>query len=121
MKNKSKKEVTTGEEDLLRRVAEEAARRLTPIEIHSICVLLSMAFGTGTMQSRIFAWHANEMRVNFRLPRITNAVAGYPTLEKKMQILESALDKLGEEVLPTLIELLRLSPIYQCALNVEDQ
>ena len=68
MKKKSKDEVTIDQEDMLRRVAEEAAKRLTAIEIHSICVLLSLAFGKGTIQSRIFAWYANEMRVNLGLP-----------------------------------------------------
>jgi hypothetical protein len=93
MNEKWNAEVTVDQENMLRRVAEEAAKRLTPIEIHSICVLLSMAFGTGTIQSRIFAWYANEMRVDLGLPRLTDAVAGNPTMEEKMQILRSALEK----------------------------
>lgn len=65
----SKKQVTTNnEEQMLHRVAQAAANRLTAIETHSICVLLSMAFGTGTMQSRIFARHVNAVRGKVGLP-----------------------------------------------------
>jgi len=112
MNDKWTREVTV---DHLRRVGEEAAKRLTPIEIHSICVLLSMAFGTGTIQSRIFAWYANEMRVDLGLPRITDAIAGNPTMEEKMQILRSALKKLGDDAQAVLIEVLLRSPLYQSA------
>jgi hypothetical protein len=106
VKNRSEEEVTIDQEGLLRQVAEEAAKKLTAIEIHSICVLLSMAFGRGTIPSRLFAWYANEMRVGFGLPRITNAVAGNPTAEQKVRILESALDKMGDEALARLIQVL---------------
>ena len=115
MNDKWTGEITVDQENMLRRVAEEAAKKLTPIETHSICVLLSMAFGKGTIQSRIFAWYANEMRVELGLPRITDAVAGNPTMEEKMQILRSPLEKLGEHVQAVLIAVLLRSPLYQSA------
>ena len=113
--NQTKQEVPADEQDMLKRVAEEAAKKLTPLEIHSICVLLSMAFGTGTIQSRIFAWYANETRADLGLPRITDAVAGNPTTEEKMQILRSAVEKLGDDAQGVLIRLLLLSPFYEAA------
>lgn len=115
MNDKWKGKVTVDQENKLRRVAEEAAKRLTPIEIHSLCVLLSMAFGTGTIQSRIFAWYANETRMDLGLPRITDAVAGNPTTEEKIQILRSAVEKLGDEAQAILIQVLLRSPMYQSA------
>jgi len=52
-----KKEVRANEENMLKIVARAAATKLAPIETHAICVLLSMAFGISTIQSRIFARH----------------------------------------------------------------
>src|SRR6202007_2960107 len=59
-----------------------ATTRLTAIETHSICVLLSIAFGRGTMQGRIFARHVNAVRRKLGLPQITQAAAGNPTTEE---------------------------------------
>ena|ERR1019366_10735740 len=74
--NGGKQQVTTEQDRMLKKVAKVAARRLTPIETHSICVLLSMAFGRGTSQSRTFAWHVNEVRSALGLPQVTQAAAG---------------------------------------------
>lgn len=82
---------------MLKKVAEVAAKKLTPIETHSICVLLSMAFRRGTLPSRIFGRHVNAIRVTIGLPRITDAAAGSPKMQEKMLILRSAVEKLGEE------------------------
>lgn len=112
----SKKQVTTNnEEQMLHRVAQAAANRLTAIETHSICVLLSMAFGTGTMQSRIFARHVNAVRRKLGLPQITQAAAGNPTTEEKVSILRSAVEKLGDEAQALLLEVLLHSPLYGSA------
>jgi hypothetical protein len=46
-----RKEVTVAEENMLRIVARAAAAKLAPVETHAICVLLSMAFGRGTMEA----------------------------------------------------------------------
>jgi hypothetical protein len=101
--------------DMLKKVARVAARRLTPIETHSICVLLSMAFGRDTLQSRTFAWHVNEVRRSLGLPQVTQAAAGNPTMEEKMNILRSAVEKLGDDAQGVLIRLLLLSPFYEAA------
>ena len=111
--NGRKQQVTAEQERMLKKVAKVAARRLTPIETHSICVLLSMAFGRGTLQSRTFAWQVNEVRRSLGLPQVTQAAAGNPTMEEKMQILRSAVEKLGYEAQAILIEVLFLSPLYQ--------
>jgi hypothetical protein len=113
--NGRKQQVTAEQERMLKKVAKVAARRLTPIETHSICVLLSMAFGRGTLQSRTFAWHVNEVRRSLGLPQVTQAAAGNPTMEEKMQILRSAVEKLGDEAQAMLIEVLVLSPFYEAA------
>ena len=86
------REVLADEQDMLKKVAKVAARRLTPIETHSICVLLSMAFGRGTLQSRIFAWHVNAARRGLGLPQMTHAAAGSPTMEEKSGFDASPLD-----------------------------
>jgi len=109
--NGQKQQVTAEEEQMLKKVAEVAAITLTPIETHSICVLLSMAFGRGTLPSRVFGRHVNAIRVSIGLPRITDAVAGNPTMEQKMQILRSAVEKLGDEAQAVLIQVLLLSPM----------
>jgi hypothetical protein len=112
----SKKQVTTdNEEQMLQRVAQAAANRLTPIETHSICVLLSMAFGRGTMQSRIFARHVNAVRRNLGLPQITQAAAENPTTEEKVNILRTAVEKLGDQAQAVLLEVLLHSPLYGSA------
>lgn len=108
-------EVTLDQEDMLRQVGEAAAKRLTPIEIHAICVLLSMAFGRGTIQSRIFAHHVNAIRLDVGLPQITDAAAGNPTMEEKMRILRSAVEKLGHDAQGILIRMLLFSPFYEAA------
>jgi hypothetical protein len=113
--NGRKQQVTAEQERMLKKVAKVAARRLTPIETHSICVLLSMAFGRGTLQSRTFAWHVNEVRSALGLPQVTQAAAGNPTMEEKMNILRSAMEKLGDDAQGVLIRLLLLSPFYQAA------
>ncbi len=113
--NDRKQQVTAEQETMLKKVAEVAAKTLTPIETHSICVLLSMAFGRGTLQSRAFAWHVNEVRSALGLPQVTHAVAGNPTMEEKMQILRSAIEKLGDEAQGVLIRVLLLSPFYEAA------
>lgn len=113
--NGRKQQVTAEQERMLRKVATVAARRLTPIETHSICVLLSMAFGRGTLQSRIFAWHVNAVKRSFGLPQITQAAAGNPTMDEKMQVLRSALEKLGDEAQGVLIQVLLISPLYESA------
>jgi hypothetical protein len=74
--------------------------------------LLSMGFGTGTTQSRTFARHVNEVRRALGLPQVTQAAAGNPTTEEKMQILRSAVDKLGDDAQTVLIRLLLRSPLY---------
>jgi hypothetical protein len=112
----SKKQATTNnEEQMLHRVAQAAANRLTPIETHSICVLLSMAFGTGTMQSRIFARHVNTVRRGLGLPQITQAAAGNPTTEEKVNILRTAVEKLGDDAQSLLLGVLLHSPLYGSA------
>jgi hypothetical protein len=110
--NGRKQEVTAEQERMLKNLAKVAARRLTPIETHSICVLLSMAFGRGTLQSRIFARHVNAIRRGLGLPQITQAAAGNPTMEEKMNILRSAVGKLDDEAQSVLIRLLLGSPLY---------
>ena len=115
MDNKSKQEVAADQEDMLKKVAQAAATTLTPIETHSICVLLSMAFGIGTIQSRIFARHVNVIRLDLGLPQITQAVAGNLTTEEKMELLRSAMEKLGDDAQAVLIHLLLLSPFYEAA------
>ncbi|SRR5258707_137854 len=115
MKEKWKRDVTVDHENELRTVAQAAATRLTPIETHSICVLLSMAFGRGTLQSRTFAWHVNATRVHLGLPQITQAAAGNPTMEEKVNILQSAVENLGNEAQAILIRVLLLSPFYDAA------
>jgi len=117
--NGRKHQVTAEQEDMLKKVAEVAAKKLTPTETHSICVLLSMAFGRGTLQSKIFAWHVNEVRVNIGRPWITDAAAGNPTMDEKMQILRSAVEKLGDEAQAVLIQVLLLSPMYASAQQSE--
>jgi hypothetical protein len=116
--NSGKQEAEADQEDMLKKVAQAAATRLTPIETHSICVLLSMAFGIGTIQSRIFAQHVNAIRLGLGLPQITHAVAGNPTTEEKMELLRSAMEKLGDDAQAVLIRLLLLSPLYR-ATNTE--
>jgi hypothetical protein len=61
MDNNNQKQVavTADQGDMLKRVAQAAAKKLSPIETYSISVLLSMAFGTGMIQSRTFARHVN--------------------------------------------------------------
>ena len=118
MDNKSKQEVAADQEDMLKKVAQAAATRLTPIETHAICVLLSMAFGRGTIQSRIFARQVNAIRLDLGLPQITQAAAGNPTMEEKMEVLRSAMEKLGDDAQAVLIRLLLLSPFYEA---VSDQ
>jgi hypothetical protein len=113
--NQRKQEVPADQGDLLKKVAKVAARKLIPIETHSICVLLSMAFGRGTLQSRTFAWHVNEVRRDLGLPQITQAAAGNPTMEEKMDILRSAVEKLGDEAQAILIQVLLHSPLYASA------
>jgi hypothetical protein len=110
--NQRKQEVPAEQEHMLKKVAQAAATRLTPIETHSICVLLSMAFGRGTLQSRTFAWHVNEVRRNLGLPQVTQAAAGNPTMEEKVNILQSAVEKLGNEAQAILIRVLLRSPFY---------
>jgi predicted metal-dependent phosphotriesterase family hydrolase len=88
--------VNAAEENMLCKVARAAATELTPIEVHSICVLLSMAFGRGTIESRIFARKVNAIRLDLGLPEITHTVAGNPTTEEKMKLLRSAMAKLGD-------------------------
>ena len=115
-----KKEATTdNEERMLQRVAEAAANTLTPIETHSICVLLSIAFGTGTMQSRIFARHVNPMRRKLGLPQITHAAAGNPTMEEKMKLLQTAVGKLSDDTQALLLGVLLHSPLYRSAQSKE--
>jgi hypothetical protein len=113
--NQRKQEVPADQGDLLKRVAQAAATRLTPIETHSICVLLSMAFGRGTLQSRTFAWHVNEARRSLGLPQITQAAASNPTMQEQVDILRSAVEKLGDKAQSVLIRLLLLSPFYETA------
>ena len=62
--NGRKQQVTAEQERMLEQVAKVAARRLTPVETHSICVLLSMAFGRDTLQSRTFAAFCFKMSLN---------------------------------------------------------
>jgi hypothetical protein len=111
--NGRKQQVTAEQERMLKMVAKVAARRLTPIETHSICVSLSLAFGRGTLQSRTFARHVNEVRRSLGLPQLTQAAAGNPTMEEKMNILRSALEKLDDEAQAILIQVLLGSPWYQ--------
>jgi hypothetical protein len=113
--NGRKQKVTAEQERLLRKVAKVAARRLTPIETHSICVLLSMAFGRGTLPSRTFARHVNEVRSALGLPQVTQAAAGNPTMEEKMNILRSAVEKLDDDAQAILIQVLLGSPLYASA------
>src|SRR5215469_13095293 len=97
MNDKWKGDITVDQVDMLKRVAQSAATKLRPVEAYSISVLLSMAFGTGTIQCRIFAWHVNAVRRDLGLPQITQAAAGNPTMDEKMQILQSAVEKLDDE------------------------
>jgi hypothetical protein len=89
--------VTSEQEHMLKKVAEVAARKLMPIEAHAVCVLLSLAFGRNTLQSRIFACHVNEVRRGLGLPQITQTAAGNPTIEEKIDILQSAPRPLGSD------------------------
>ena len=64
------------------------------------------------MQSRIFARHVNAVRRKLGLPQITQAAAGNPTMEEKMNILRSAVEKLDDEAQAILIQVLLGSPLY---------
>ncbi|MBZ5658607.1 MAG: hypothetical protein LAO56_25415 [Acidobacteriia bacterium] len=108
--NGRQRQVTAEQEDMLKRVAQTAATRLSPTEVHALCVLLSIAFGRGTTQSRIFAWHVNAVRRVLGLPQVTQAAAGNPTMEEN--ILQSAVEKLGDEAQAILIQVLLRSPFY---------
>jgi hypothetical protein len=57
----------------------------------------------------------NEVRSALGLPQVTQAAAGNPTMEEKMNILRSAMEKLGDDAQGVLIRLLLLSPFYQAA------
>ena len=72
----------------------------------------AIAFGRGTLQGRIFAWHVNEVRRSLGLPQVTQAAAGNPTMEEKMNILRSAVEKLDDEAQAILIQVLLRSPMY---------
>jgi hypothetical protein len=100
---------------MLNAVARAAAMKLSPIETHAICVLLSMSFGRGTIQSRIFARHVNAVRLDIGLPQITQAAAGNPTTEQKMELLRSAMEKLGDDAQGVSVRLLLSSPFYEAA------
>lgn len=119
----SKNQVTANnEEQMLHRVAQAAANKLTPIEVHAIGVLLSMAFGRGTMHSRIFARQVNAVRRKLGLPQITQAAAGNPTTEEKVNILRTAVEKLGDDAQALLLGVLLHSPLYGSAQpNQSDQ
>ena len=110
--NRDKQQETADREHMLKKVAEAAAITLTPIETYSIGVLLSMAFGTGTLPSQIFGQHVNAIRAKIGLPRITEAAAGNPTRMEKMLILQSALEKLGDEAQALLFQVLLRSPMH---------
>ena len=112
--NGRKQQVTAEQDHMLKRVAGVAAKRLTPIEIHSVCVLFSLAFGAA-LPSKVFAWHVNEVRRNLGLPQVTQAAAGNPTMEEKVNILRSAVEKLGDEAQAILIQVLLGSPLYASA------
>ena len=109
--NGRKQQVTAEQGRMLKKVAEVAAMKLTPIETHSICVLLSMAFGTA-LPSRVFASHVNAVRRSVGLPQVTQAAAGNPTMAEKTQILQSAVEKLDDEAQAILIQVLVRSPFY---------
>jgi hypothetical protein len=117
MENNSQRngEGTAADENMLEILARAAATKLTPVETHAICVLLSMAFGRGTIESRIFAAQVNALKLDLGLPQITHAVAGNPTTEEKMEILRSAMERLGDDAQAVLIRLLLLSPFYEAA------
>ena len=110
--NRDKQQETAEQEHMLKNLAEVAAITLTPIETYSIGVLLSMAFGRGTLPSQIFGQHVNTIRARIGLPRITHAAAGNPTRMEKMLILQSALEKLGDEAQALLFQVLLRSPMH---------
>jgi hypothetical protein len=113
--NGRKQQLTAEQDRLLRKVAEVAARKLMPIDVHALSVLISLAFGRNTLQSRIFAQHVNAVRRSLGLLQITHAAAGNPTIEEKVNILQSALEKLGDEAYAVLSQVLRFSPLYASA------
>jgi hypothetical protein len=115
MHDKWEQAVAAEQEDMLKKVARGAAVSLTPIETHSICVVLSMAFGKGTIQSRIFARHVNAIRRGLGLPQITHAAAGNPTTNEKINILRTAVEKLSDEAQALLLGVLLHSPLYESA------
>jgi len=110
--NRDKQQETAEQEHMLKNLAEVAAITLTPIETHSIGVLLSMAFGRGTLPSQIFGRHVNTIRAKIGLARITYAAAGNPTGMEKTRILQSALEKLGDEARSLLFQVLLTSPMH---------
>jgi hypothetical protein len=112
---------TAEQERMLMRVADTAAKRLTPIETHSICALLSMAFGMGNLQSRMFARRVNAVRRSLGLPQITQTAAGNPPPEEKVAVLQRAMENLGEEVQALLVQVLLLSPFYAAAESDEPE
>jgi hypothetical protein len=57
----------------------------------------------------------NEVRSALGLPQVTQAAAGNPTMEEKMNILRSAVEKLDDEAQAILIQVLLGSPLYASA------
>ena len=87
-------------------VANAAATRLTPEEMHAVGVLFVVRFGRGCQEARTFARYVNAARQRLGLPKITQAVAGNPTTEEKLELFRSATEKIGDEAQAVLVHLM---------------
>jgi len=96
-------------ETLIQTIARATAIKLTPQETHAVGVLFVMRFGRGCQEARTFARHVNAAREKLGLPIITQAVAGNPTTEEKLELFGSAMEKLGDEALTAIIQI-----VYGC-------
>ena len=90
------------DEKLIEVVAQAAGTKLTPEEAHAVGVLFVARFGRGCHEARTYAKHVNAVREKLGLPRITQAVAGNPSAEEKIELLRSATEKLDDETIAVL-------------------
>lgn len=87
---------------LIETVARAAATKLTPEEAHAVGVSLVNRFGRGCEEARTYAKHVNATREKLGLPKITQAVAGNPRAEEKLELFRSAIEKLDDSAITAL-------------------
>jgi hypothetical protein len=93
------------DEKLIEVVAQAAATKLTPQEAHAIGVSLVNRFGRGCEEARTYANHVNTTRQKLGLPKITQAVAGNPSADERLELFQSAIEKLDDEAVAVLLYL----------------